>query len=165
MKIHAALLVILALGLGPAHAATPTLGNWVVTKTYHPDGPPTCVLRFPSAKGAPVLTLDERKKGGATFTLAALPPLLAGEMGVIRGISVKIGGWSRADLKGAWVRGSDDTNSRITFPVNVSVASIGPHLARGNSLTIAFKLANGQRSFPFTLDGAAAPTADTVACR
>lgn len=170
MKIPATLLAILALGTCAAHAATapaakaPTLGNWSVMKTYHADGPVTCVLRFPNAKGQPVLTLDDRKKGGATFTLSGLPPLLTDEKGLVKGIAVAIGSWSRTHLAGAWVHGSDDTNSRIVFSVDLPLAEVGPHVARGKSLTISFMLASEKHNFPFTLVGSVAPTAEALAC-
>jgi hypothetical protein len=166
MKIAAAVFVALALSSGAAQAATaPTLSNWTLTKTYGPDGPLTCMLRFPNAKGEALLalTLDEAKKS-ASFTLFGLPPYLAGKRGVIRGIEMAVGDWSQTGLKGTWIRGSDDTNSRLTFPLDASAASLAPHLARGKSLTVSFELSSGRHAFPFTLAGAAAPVAEAVAC-
>jgi hypothetical protein len=164
MKIQAAALVLLALGLGPVQAATaPTLSNWSVTKNYQPDGSLTCVLRFPNAKGAPILTVDEREKGGATFTLSGLPPLLAGNKGVIRGIWITIGKWAGHDLKGAWLHGSDGNGSRITFPANVPITALTRHISRGEQLKIWFDLANGRHGYTFTLAGGAAAAAENAA--
>ena len=167
MKIAAAVFLTIVLGASAAEAAAAAPpSNWAVTKTYGPKGPLTCMLRFPSRNGEPGLTLtrDEAAKDRATFALFGLPPYLAGKRGVIRGIEVSIGNWSQTGLKGIWIRGSGDSNSRLTFTLNLPVASIAPHLERGQSLRVSFELADGRHTFPFTLQGSAAPLAETAAC-
>src|SRR5436190_442972 len=102
-------------------AATPSvLSDWSTVATFKADGSLICSLRFSVPKGSQTLSLENRdtkkmKRESPYFTLAGLPPMLAGKKGAIRYITVTVGTTSIPGVKADWSHGSSDANSRIGF--------------------------------------------------
>src|SRR5690349_8427142 len=76
-----------------AQAAAAPLVPWSVTTVFSPDGM-KCILRFSVLKGAPILSLENRRAPNsqtatAFFTLSNLPSLLKQAKGQIKDVQIE----------------------------------------------------------------------------
>jgi hypothetical protein len=158
LGLGAALLVTASFATG-AIAAPAVRTDWMMVATFKSDDVRICSLRFSIPKGSQTLSLENRdtrkmKRETPYFTLAGLPPILAGKRGTIRDITLIVGNAQITGVTADWSHGSTDKNSRMGFFVETDFGGLLSALKSGGTLKVALPSSVGGYGFSFDLAGA-----------